>query len=91
MPAATVTFKLENAHTEGSYYALTSIYGQEFSIHYVAGEIRVYGTGGQRGRKSWQVDSAAKAVKAAVASRIAALGPDFAAKHAELYAEELAA
>lgn len=82
-----VTFKLESAHQEGSYSALVAVYGMEFSIHYVAGEIRTYGTAGQNRRKRWQIDGAAKAARDAAAARIAALGPAFAEAHRALYAE----
>lgn len=85
---ATVTFKAQTWHTEGSYSALVTVYGQEFAIQYVAGEVRVYGTAGQKGRKPWQVESAAKAARKAAEERIAGLGSDFAAAHTALYAEE---
>ena len=84
---ANVIFKLETAHDEGSYSALVAVYGMEFSVHYVAGEIRTYGTAGQQRRKAWQVQGAAKAAREAAAARIAALGPAFQAAHTALYAE----
>lgn len=85
---AKVHFIRTDAHDEGSYSALVRVYGQEFAVHYVAGEIRVYGTAGQRGRRRWQITSAADAVRTAVAVQIEALGPAFAAAHLALYAPE---
>lgn len=83
----TINIKLEDADAEGSYSALVTLYGMEFSVHYVAGEIRVYGTAGQNGKRAWQVHGAAKAVREEIAGRIAALGPQFQDAHAALYQE----
>lgn len=78
----------EDVHEEGSYSALVRVFGQEFAVHYVAGEIRVYGTAGQRGARRWQVKSAADTVRASCAGRIQALGSKFAAAHRALYAPD---
>lgn len=90
MTHAQITFVNEDAHAEGSYTALCRVYGMEFAVHYVSGEIRVYGTGGQKNRRAWQVNGAAALVREEVGRRIVALGDAFALAHSNLYAEEAA-
>lgn len=78
--------KLEDVYDDGGYSALVSFYGLEFAVHFVQGEIRVYGTNTQRGGfAQWAIKSAAKEVYAFAKHRIDQQGPAFLAKHAELY------
>jgi hypothetical protein len=86
--ASPVRFINEDVYSDGAYCALTVAYGIEFAVHYISREIRVYGTAGLRGARKWQIRSAAEAVKTEVARRINAFGPEFAARHDALYAEE---
>lgn len=81
MTNATIT---NETAIEGSYVATVTSYGVEFAAHYIAGEIRLYGLSRSR-RPAWQTKSSAKHAKAAVAARIAELGPQFAAEHRALY------
>lgn len=83
-----VSVKLEDVYAEGSYTALVSVYGLEFALSYVAGEIRVRGFADNQSRRAkWQVTGAAKAAREFAAHRIAQQGPSFAEAHAQLYAD----
>jgi len=83
------TIKTETVYSDGGYGSLVTLYGQEFAIHYISGELRLYGTNGNCGydrRPRWQKESTVKAVRAFMAARIAALPAEWHAAHAELYA-----
>lgn len=75
---------------EGSYVELVEVYGYEFALHFIAGEIRVYGTKSLAydRRPKWQLKSAAKLAKEYAAKTIAAFGAEFMTKHNALYAGE---
>ena len=81
-----VTLISETANPDGSYAAMVNVYGAEYAIHYVAGEVRVYATR-EMNAASWKTKKNPALAKRFVAARIAALGPEFAAEHAKLYKE----
>jgi len=80
----------ETVYPDGGYVAGVRHYGKEFAVHYIAGEVRVYATARHTFAQRWQRAATTKAVTEFAAGRIAALGPEFHAAHAALYAEELA-
>lgn len=84
-PTMTFRVKTETACAEGSYTALVTVYGVEFAVHYIVGEIRVYGF---RYLGDWKGKKYPALAKKGAAARIAALGPEFAAAHTALYKEE---
>lgn len=72
---------------EGNFNALISVYGAEYAVSYVAGEIVVRGTGnaGKDRRPAWQKTSTAKLARDFVAAQITSLGAAFMAAHNDLY------
>ena len=79
----------ESQYPDGGYSALVRHYGLEFAVHFIAGEVRVYGTHG-RGNVGWRLASSAKAVKSWAVARVAGFGPEFMVLHNGLYAGESA-
>ena len=72
---------------EGNYSALLQVYGKEYAVSYVAGEIVVRGLGnaGNDRRAQWQKVSTAKLARSFVAEKVANLGAAFMAAHNDLY------
>lgn len=90
----TITVKTQASQAEiaeGNYSALIQVYGKEYAVSYVAGEIVVRGLGnaGNDRRARWQKASTAKIAREFVAAKINELGVAFRSAHNELY--ELAA
>ena len=84
------TIKTETVYSDGGYSSLVTLYGREFSIHYINGELRLYGTNGNSGydrRPRWQKEATVKAVRSFMAARIAAFPAEWHAAHATLYSE----
>jgi hypothetical protein len=89
--ACTVNVKLEDVYPDGGFGALIGVYGSEFAIAYIAGEIRVRSTAGASTydrRPRWQRKSHGDIAHQWAAERIAAQPPEWHAAHAALYAEE---
>jgi hypothetical protein len=72
---------------EGDYAELIQVYGYEFAVSFVAGEINVRGTASLAydKRPGWQIKSCAKLAKEHVAKQIASFGEEFMNKHKALY------
>ena len=72
---------------EGNFNALITVYGAEYAVSYVAGEIVVRGTGnaGKDRRAQWQKASAAKLARTFVTEQVASFGHAFMVAHNDLY------
>ena len=77
----------ETVYEDGGYTAEVHAYGAVYAVHYVAGEIRTTLIGGRRPPMGWKRKATPEAARKAVEARLAALGPEFHASHAALYAE----
>lgn len=76
---------------EGDFHAGIKIYGIEYACSFVANEYKVYNVSGIRynnGRAKWQIERNAKTARDWLVSQINALGPQFMARHNNLYANE---
>jgi len=71
---------------DGGYSALVKMSGVEWAVHYIKGEIRVYGVGAVN-MKNWKVKSAPALVKKLIAMKLKGFAPEWHAAHAALYAE----
>jgi len=79
-------FLKEDVGADGSYAALVNLYGCEYAVHYIAGEVRVYAT--REMARNWKTRKNPETVKKMITAKLEAMGPEFAAAHAKLYAEE---
>jgi hypothetical protein len=80
-------FLNETVGHDGSYSALVKLYGSEFAVHYVAGEVRVYATS-QVNTRNWKTRKNPETVKKLVAMKLKTFTPEWHAAHAALYAPE---
>ena len=80
-------FLSETVGHDGSYSALVKIYGAEYAIHYVAGEVRVYATS-EMNVRNWKTRKNPETVKKLVAMKLKTFPAEWHAAHAALYAPE---
>ena len=75
----------QTVYSDGSYTALVIHYGKQFAVHFVSGELKVYGVAGVHHVKPWKMKASVAAVKSWAAAQIKAQGPEFMAAHKALY------
>ena len=81
-------FVNETVGADGSYSALVHLYGVEYAVHYVNEEVRVYATTITKFGPKWKARRNPATVKKLVTEKIKSFGPEFAAAHKALYAED---
>lgn len=86
---ANVNLTNETIYSDGSgYLADAECYGMEYTVNFVAGEVRLVRIGGTSYRQSAQYrgteKTAAKKIKEAVSDKLNAM-PEFMAAHRKLY------
>jgi hypothetical protein len=79
-------FLNETVAADGNYSALVKLYGAEYAVHYIAGEVRVYATS-QVNTRNWKTRKNPETVKKLVAMKLKTFPAEWHAAHTALYAE----